>query len=107
MKQTLQNITLQIREIKHKYHNEGFEIVGIFGSYAHGTADKFSDVDIAYNVDYSRFNQKFKGGFAKILRIEEIKEELERLLHLKVDLVSINSNNDRFKQKVKQDMVYV
>ena len=107
MKQTLQNITLQIREIKNRYHNEGFEIVGIFGSYAHGNADKFSDVDIAYSVDYSKFNQKFKGGFAKILRIEEIKEELQKLLHLKVDLISLNSNNDRFKQKVQKDMVYV
>jgi len=107
MKQTLQNITSQIREIKNKYQHEGFEIVGIFGSYAHGNADEFSDVDIAYSVDYSRFNQKFKGGFAKILRIEEIKEELQRLLHLKVDLVSLNSDNDRFKQKVQKDMVYV
>lgn len=107
MKQTLENITSQIREIKNKYQNEGLKIVGIFGSYAHGNADKFSDVDIAYSVDYSRFDQKFKGGFAKILRIEEIKEELQKLLHLKVDLVSLNSNNDRFRQKVQKDMVYV
>ena len=107
MKQTLQNITSQIREIKNKYQNEGFEIVGIFGSYARGNADNFSDVDIAYSVDYSRFDQKFKGGFAKILRIEEIKDELQKRLHLKVDLVSLNSNNDRFKQKVQKDMVYV
>ena len=107
MKQTLQNIISQIREIKNKYQNEGFEIVGIFGSYAHGHANKYSDVDIAYSVDYSRFDQNFKGGFAKILRIEEIKAELQKLLNLKVDLVSLNSNNDRFKQKVQKDMVYV
>jgi len=107
MKQTLQNITSQIREIKNKYQNEGFEIVGIFGSYAHGNADDFSDVDIVYSVDYSRFDQKFKGGFAKILRIEEIKEELQKRLHLKVDLISLNSNNHRFKQKIQKDMVYV
>ena len=107
MKQTLQNITSQIREIKNKYQNEGFEIVGIFGSYARGNADKFSDIDIAYSVDYSRFDQNFKGGFAKVLRIEEIKEELQSLLHLKVDFVSLNSNNERFKQKVQEDMVHV
>jgi len=107
MKQTLQNITSQIREIKNQYQNEGFEIVGIFGSYARGSADYFSDVDIAYSVDYDKFNQKFKGGFAKILRIEEIKEELQKRLHLKVDLVSLNNNNTKFKQKVQKDMVYV
>ena len=107
MKQTLQNITVQITELKNRYRNEGFEIVGIFGSYARGDADTFSDIDIAYSVDYDKFNQKFKGGFSKILRIEEIKEELQKLLHLKVDLVSLNNNNMTFKQKVQKDMVYV
>ncbi len=107
MKQTLKQIISQIREIKNKYQHDGFEIIGIFGSYAHGNAGNFSDVDIAYNVDYSIFDKKFKGGFAKLLRIEEIKEELQKQLHLKVDLVSLNSNNDKFKQKVQKDMVYV
>ena len=107
MKQTLQQITYQICEIKNKYQHEGIEIIGIFGSYARANADDFSDVDIAYRVDYSRFDKKFKGGFAKLLRIEEIKEELQKRLHLKVDLVSLNSNNDRFKEKVQKDMVYV
>lgn len=107
MKQTLQNIILKISEIKDKYQHEGFEIVGVFGSYARGNADKFSDVDIAYSVDYSRFDQEFKGGFAKILRIEEIKEELQKRLQLKVDLVSLNSNNSRFKKNIQKDIVYV
>ena len=107
MKQTLKQITSQIHEIKNKYQHDGFEIIGIFGSYARDNADIFSDVDIAYSVDYSIFDKKFKGGFAKLLRIEEIKEELQKQLHLKVDLVSLNSNNDKFKQKVQKDMVYV
>jgi len=107
MKQTLQNITLKIREVKNKYKHEGFEIVGVFGSYAKGNADKFSDIDIAYSVNYSRFDQQFKGGFAKILRIDEIKEELQKRLQLKVDFVSLNSNNSRFKKNIQKDMVYV
>jgi len=107
MKQTIQSITSHIKEMKTQYKNEGFEIVGIFGSYARGTAGKYSDIDIAYNLDYEIFNQKFKGGFAKLLRIEEIKEELQKLLHLKVDLVSLDSNNNRFKTKIKEDMVHV
>ena len=62
--------------MKNQYKSEGFEMVGVFGSYARGTADKYSDIDIAYNLDYETFNQKFRGGFAKLLRIEEIKQEL-------------------------------
>ncbi len=106
MKQTLQNIISHISEIKKQYQYEGFEIVGIFGSYAQGEADRYSDVDIAYTMNYETFNQKFKGGFAKILRVEEIKDELQKLLHIKVDLVPLN-NNHEFKQKIQQDIVYV
>lgn len=106
MKQTLQHISTRIAEMKNQYQNEGFEIIGIFGSYARGSAHKYSDVDIAYKLDYTLFDTKFKGGFAKILRIEQIKEELQKHLHLKVDLVSLH-NNSPFKEKIAQDLIYV
>ena len=107
MKHTIQSITAHIKSIKNKYKNEGFEIVGIFGSYSRGTANKYSDVDIAYTIDYETFNQKFKGGFSKLLRIEEIQKELQKLLHLKVDLISLNGNNETFQTNIKEDMLYV
>lgn len=107
MEQTIQTIISQINELKKEYQKEGFEIVGIFGSYARGTADRYSDVDIAYAIDYDKFNQKFKGGFAKLLRIEEIKKELQRLLRIKIDLVSLDGSSDRFKNKIKEDILYV
>ncbi len=43
MKNTIQNITSLTSE-KKKYMLEGFEIIGIFGSYARGNANKYSDV---------------------------------------------------------------
>ena len=107
MNNTLQNITSKISGIKTKYQDEGFEIVGIFGSYAKDSANKFSDVDIAYSINYDTFDQQFKGGFSKLLRIEEIKEELQKLLHAKVDLISLSSNNSKFKQNIYEDMVHV
>ena len=107
MKQTIQNITALISNKKKQYMQEGFEIVGIFGSYARGNANKYSDVDIAYKLDFKIFDKQFKGGFSKLLRIEEIKEELQKLLHLKVDLISMNSDNIRFKKKIEKDMLYV
>ena len=107
MQDTLQNIGLDISNMKKKYLSEGFEIVGIFGSYAKGNADKFSDIDIAYTLDFNTFDKQFKGGFSKIPRIEEIKNELQKLLHLKVDLVSINSSNKQFNQTILKDIFYV
>ena len=107
MKSTIQNITSLISEKKQQYMLEGFEIIGIFGSYARGNTNKYSDVDIAYKLDFDTFDKQFKGGFSKLLRIEEIKDELQKLLHLKVDLISMNSDNVRFKKRIEKDMLYV
>ena len=107
MKHTLQQIKSAIATVNKSYKEEGFAIVGIFGSYARESAESHSDIDIAYTLDFNTFNQKYQGGFAKLLRIEEIKNELQRLLHLKVDLSSLNSNNSKFNEKIKKDMVYV
>ena len=107
MKNTIQNITLLIAEKKKQYLQEGFEIIGIFGSYARGDANKYSDIDIAYKLDFDTFDKQFKGDFSKLLRIEEIKNELQKLLHLKVDLISMNSNNVELKEKTEKDMLHV
>ncbi|MDQ7047597.1 MAG: nucleotidyltransferase domain-containing protein [Sulfurovum sp.] len=37
--------------------DEGFEVIGIFGSYARGNADKYSDIDIAYKLDFDTFDR--------------------------------------------------
>ena len=107
MKNSVQNITSLISDKKKQYLKEGFEIVGVFGSYAQGRANKYSDIDIAYKLNFDTFDKQFKGGFSKLLRIEEIKDELQKLLQLKVDLVSMNSNNIKFQNKIKKDMLYV
>jgi len=107
MKQTLKNIITQMTELKQQHSSEGFELVGIFGSYARGSADVYSDVDVAYRLDYDVFDSQFKGGFSKLLRIEEIKKELENRLQLKVDLVPLNSANSRFRNNISKDILYV
>jgi uncharacterized protein len=51
----------------------------LFGSYARGQADSTSDIDILVDLDYSK-----KIG----LQFIQMKLDLERILNLKVDLVS-------------------
>ena len=67
----------KLKELKPIYQNEGLEILGVFGSYAKETNTKYSDIDIAYKLDYDKFSKKYIGGFSKILRIDEIKDELK------------------------------
>ena len=44
----------KLKELKPIYQNEGLEILGVFGSYAKETNTKYSDIDIAYKLDYDK-----------------------------------------------------
>jgi len=76
-----------LKELKPTYEKEGLILLGLFGSYAKDTQTKISDIDIAYKLDYDKFSLKYKDGFAKLLRIEDIKKELQTLFKTPIDLV--------------------
>lgn len=94
-------IILKLQELKPKYEQEGLILLGLFGSFAKGTQTKFSDIDIAYRLDYEKFSQNYKGGFAKLLRIDAIKKELQTIFQTPIDLVP-DSNTS-----VIKDLAYV
>ncbi|AXX90377.1 hypothetical protein CKA55_12940 [Arcobacter suis] len=91
----------KLKELKPIYQNEGLEILGVFGSYAKDTNTEYSDIDIAYKLDYEKFSKKYIGGFSKILRIDEIKDELKSVFKKEIDFVS-DSN-----KKIIKDLIYV
>ena len=107
MENMKQQIINTLQSFKQKHADEGVHIIGMFGSYADGKYDDFSDVDVAYKIDYEVFSKKYRDGFSKILRIEEIKQSLEKILHKKVDFVSLDSNNKRFIEHIQKEMLYV
>jgi len=80
-------ILSKLKELKPTYENEGLILLGLFGSYAKDTQTKFSDIDVAYKLDYDKFSLKYKGGFAKLLRIDAIKAELQTIFKTPIDLV--------------------
>ena len=61
-----EEILNKLKEIKPLYEKEGLEILGLFGSYAKDTQNEFSDIDIAYRLDYNKFSQKYVDGFSKL-----------------------------------------
>lgn len=91
----------KLKEIKPNYEKEGLEIIGLFGSYARENQTSSSDIDIAYKLDYEKFSQKYIGGFAKVIRIDEIKNELKSVFNKNIDLVP-DSN-----KKILKDIIYV
>lgn len=96
-----------LNEYKLRYAKEGLNLVGLFGSYARDNSDQYSDIDVAYELDREQFSKLYSDGFSKILRIKEVEESLAKVLHKKVDLVSLNSNNRTFLEHIKKEMIYV
>ncbi len=93
-----------IREAKTELLDEGFVILGIFGSQARNDAKPTSDVDILYRLDVPKFLSKY-GGFRAFSRIDEIKELLKSRLHKDVDLADVDTLNEIGKKYILKDLV--
>jgi len=94
-------IVSKLKEIKPLYAQEGLILLGLFGSYAKDKQTKFSDIDIAYKLEYDKFSSKYKGGFAKLLRIDDVKKELQSIFKKPIDLVP-DSN-----KSIMKELLYV
>lgn len=82
-----------LKKLKPKYESEGILLLGLFGSYAQNTQTPLSDIDILYHLDYEKFSQKYQDGFSKLIRLDEIKKDLENQFKTKVDFVSDNNKD--------------
>ena len=81
----------------------GIELVGLFGSYARGTQDGYSDIDITYRIDHNIFYKD--NAFKKLIALEEIKKELEQTLHHRVDLIPANTNNISLQKSLQKEQI--
>lgn len=95
-----------IQEAKNEFLDEGFVIIGIFGSQARGEAKPTSDVDILYRLDAPKFLSKY-GGFRAFSRIDEIKESLKNRLRKDVDLADVDTLNEIGKKYILKDLVTI
>lgn len=80
-------------ELVEKY---GFTQMAIFGSYARKQQNKDSDVDIMVE-----FNQPIGIQFI------DLAEELEKILSLKVDLVSKKGIKEKYYKSIESELAYV
>ncbi|ACX73200.1 DNA polymerase beta domain protein region [Methanocaldococcus vulcanius M7] len=88
---------------KHKKELKGRYRVGyisIFGSYARGEQTEKSDIDIIVEFDENNYP-----SFSEYL---ELIKYLEKILGLKVDLITKNSiHNPYIKKSIEEDLIYV
>ena len=101
-KKTIIN-TLQL--LNKEYREKGFEFVGLFGSYARGTEDLFSDIDLTYRINHELFYKD--NAFAKLEELQKIKKELEKRFHKKVDLIPANTKNPMIQESLQREQIAI
>jgi len=95
----------KLKEKKRVLLLDGFEIVGVFGSFARGEETKDSDIDLLYDIK-PIFIQKY-GGFQAFAKLNEIREELKIFLKRDIDIATIDNSSKTFKEYALKDIVYV
>lgn len=95
----------KLKELKEKYQSEGFEIVGLFGSFARNQETSDSDIDLLYKIS-ERFVEKNMGFFA-LARLETIREELENELGKEVDLSAENNLSRTGQRYILSELIHV
>ena len=96
----MKNLT-DIKKILHKHkkllsEKYGLNLIAIFGSYGRGEQHENSDVDIL--VDF----QKPVG-----IEFIDLADELEKILKLKVDLVSKDGVKPQYLKQIQSELRYV
>lgn len=71
--------------------------VGVFGSYARGEQTENSDVDVL--IDYIQA--------PTLVHLVELRDFLQGLLNMKVDVVTKNGLKPRIRERVLSEVVYV
>jgi predicted nucleotidyltransferase len=94
---TLQNILEKLREHKPELQKKyPVSRLGVFGSYARGTATVESDIDIAVDIS---------GPMG--LNFIAMADEIEDLFGIKTDVVPKRSIKPEYLHNVEKDIVYV
>ncbi len=96
------DLMMLLQNAKQKYAEEGFNIVGIFGSYARDEATEESDIDILYELNDVFI--KSHEGFSAFARLSSIKQELKSLLGRDVDIAAKSGLSRTARKYIMRDL---
>jgi hypothetical protein len=99
---TKNEIITKLKQLKPKLTNEGFIILGIFGSYARGEETRKSDLDILYELNET-FIKNYQ-GFTAFSRLNRIKQELQDIFGIEVDIAARSGLSRTGKKYILKDL---
>jgi predicted nucleotidyltransferase len=92
-----------LKQAKEVLSKDGFLILGVVGSFARG--EEYHDIDIIYETT-KEFEEKYL-GWNYFIKIDEIKNYLQDILGVKVDLINNSAMNNIAKEYMLKDFVNV
>ncbi len=100
-----EEIIKKLQTLKPLYEQEGFIILGLFGSYARDEASENSDIDILIDTK-QEFLDKYR-GFRAFTRFDEIKDELKQAFKADIDFVDKQGLLQRNNKYILDRAIYV
>lgn len=97
----------KLKQLKPKLQNEGFELIGIFGSFARNEENANSDIDILYQIENIKDYLEKYSGWKSITHIVEMKEFLKNELQRDVDFVDKSALDSIANKYIQKDLIYV
>ena len=102
---TKEHILAYLGSIKGELAQDGITQIGLFGSYAKGSADLASDIDIVICTS-GKFTQKFS-DFSGAIYIDNLRQKIRKLFKIQVDICDTYSMNEERKKHLLSEAIYV
>ena len=104
MKTTKETILRYLKEIKPELEEYGIEKVALFGSFATGQENVYSDIDIAIKKKSNFLQDHVAYDYFNI--ISKIKTKILLALHRNSDVFDLDSNS-AFRNSIEKEIIYV
>ncbi len=104
MKTTKETILRYLKEIKPELEEYGIEKIALFGSFATGQQNVYSDIDIAIKKKSTFLQDHVAYDYFNI--VSTIKTKILFALHRNSDIFDLDSDST-FASSIKKEMIYV
>lgn len=104
MRATKENILNYLKELQSELKSDGIIALALFGSYAKGSANVYSDIDIAFRKDAHFAKTDISARYFDL--IGKLKEKMGAKFHKNIDVFDLDSQSS-FKKTIEEELIYV
>ncbi|ASM37992.1 MAG: nucleotidyltransferase domain-containing protein [Campylobacter sputorum] len=96
-----------LRSLKPELQEIGINKIGLFGSYAKGTNDIASDIDITIESNADVIIKKTGSGINALMFLDDLRQNIQKKFKISVDLCDTATMSKEKKDKILAGVIYV